>query len=172
MPAPRPKDELPRLGGRRRAVVLAATAVGYVALPAALFGDRVGLQTGARVAGAVVATLGFAAIMAALAPQRRAHVERTAGAPPGPLRDIVLFMLVVAVGVVPVWHFLTGMPWAVAVGGGAGMLAYGGVFHTLARIQRRGISPWLRPAGYGFALAGVAGGLVWAAVAGARPVEG
>lgn len=85
---------------------------------------------------------------------------------------IWLFMAAPLVPTVVLWRYLVGMPWVEALAKVAGIAAYFAVFVPLGRLQRRGIAPYWRPAWYGFLVAGSLAGLVSAAVAGARGVDG
>ena len=69
-------------------------------------------------------------------------------------------------------HYLLGLPWSEALAKVVGIIVYFAVFVPLGRLQRRGIAPYWRPAWYGFLVAGSLAGLVSAAVAGARGVDG
>lgn len=85
---------------------------------------------------------------------------------------IWLFLAAPLIPIVVLGHYLLGMPWSEALANVLGIIVYFTVFVPLGRLQRRGIAPYWRPAWYGFLVAGGLAGLVWAAVAGARAVDG
>jgi hypothetical protein len=64
------------------------------------------------------------------------------------------------------------MPWRAAWALAAAFVLYFAIFIPLGRLQKRGISPYYRPAWYGFPAAGALAGLAWAVLAAGPAVEG
>ncbi|MBB4635686.1 hypothetical protein [Longimicrobium terrae] len=167
------QDQKPPLAerGRRRMLGLLAASMlmTAVALPLLFWGGRMGIPARrAEIIAVILIFVSGLAMLAGVEPARRDAVDRGAGTAPAPIsRAVVLEVLGFSVLVALVSRFVSGAAWADAIGRVPGIAIYLILFHVLARAQRRGVPPWYRPAGYGFALAGLGGGLTWAVIAGA-----
>ncbi len=160
---------------RRRARLVFATFVAIdLVLVVVYLGNRGGIADGASAilfGASMLAGIGI--ILFAMEPFRRAELRDNLGQEPVPLGSSVWLPAIgLLVPTAVIWHYALGEPWRAALGRAAGIVGYFGVFVPLARLQRRGVKPYWRPAGYGFLLAGATGGLVWALVAGRNPLEG
>ena len=156
---------------RRRAwfIVSLCTTVNLFVL-LGLWQEWFSTGTGASLVVLVIAVSGVV-VLTAMEPFRRQELRENVGKEPGPPRRVLLLLLAVTVPTVPVMHFTSGEPWRVSIARAVAILVYFGVFMTLARLQRHGVQPYLRPAWYGFLLAGVAGALAFILVAGADPAD-
>lgn len=110
-------------------------------------------------------------LLAVLEPFRKQELRQNLGNAPAPIGRALLFLLGIMVPAGLVLHFWNDEPWSVSVARPVAVLVYFAVFMGLARQQRRGVPPYLRPAWYGFLLAGQAGALAFIAVAGVDPLE-
>ena len=86
------------------------------------------------------------------------------GTPQVAVARVVAVILALA-GLVSFAAALAGEPWRIALAQGAGVATYLACYYRLTRWQRRGVMPYLRPAWYGFLIAGACGGIVAAAAA-------
>lgn len=158
-------------GHRRRILGTLAVSVttSVIALILRFGGERMGVPAASAELVSIMLCMAAALVMAVgFEPARRDALSQTVGTPqPSITRAVVLEVLGVSVLVALVSRFVAGVPWADAIGRFPAIVIYLTVFQILARRQRRGVPPWIRPAGYGFALAGLSGGLTWAAIAGA-----
>lgn len=126
--------------------------------------------TGVSLLVLVIAVSGMV-VLIAMEPLRRQELRENVGKAPVPARYALLLPLAVAVLTAPVLHFMNAEPWRVSIARAVAMLVYFGVFMTLARLQRHGVEPYLRPAWYGFLLAGVAAALAFIPLAGVHPAD-
>ena len=167
---PPPRDSRMR---RRAFAVIAAMVASNVAFVLLYLRSRAGLSTGADafVLGAILLG-GLALLVFGVEPFRRQELRENLGtkAPRFTWRVLLVIAGTLALTIVA-WH-LIGTPWRAALARGAGVVGYLLVFVSLARLQRLGITPYLRPAWYGFLLAGATGGMVWAQAAGEAPADG
>lgn len=166
--APAPPD--PAL--RRRA--LAVLAVCVVADLGIIFGYR---AQKAGTPGAWMVLSGVAllapAIFIAMEPLRRWELRNTLGKEPVAVPWRARLVGVgIAVIMTPIARYMTDSPWRVALAYLAGPAVYFAIWAPLARLQQRGVKPYWRPAWYGFLLAGLTAGLVWAITAGEHLFEG
>lgn len=167
------QDQKPPLAehGRRRvlATFAATMVIGTVAFPMLFWGRWMGIPAGRAETIAVILIFVSVLIMiVGFEPARRDTLDRDVGTAPAPVsRAMVLEVLGFSVLVAFVSRFVSHTTWADAIGRVPAIAVYLTVFQLLARAQRRGVPPWYRPAGYGFALSGLGGGLTWAVIAGA-----
>ena len=106
-------------------------------------------------------------------PFRRSALRQNAGVEPGNVRWTQLaFYLAPLAACVPVWHIVLREPWRMSIARAVGLGMYLLIFMVLARVQRRGVTPYLRPAWYGFFVPGITAGLAWSVLAGEDPAEG
>ena len=166
-PRPSPMDPESK---RRAAIMIAVLALTTPLLVIGLFGEALGLRTAVWGPVAVVAAVaGTGALFWASEPGRRQEFRENVGKPPAAITWRVIGLLLALMLPVPfLMHFVLGEPWREAWGIAAAVVVYFGIFIPLARLQRHGISPYLRPAWYGFVVAGIVAGAVGSAVA-ARP---
>lgn len=160
---------------RRRARLLVASfLVVAILLLLGTWGERLGLSDSlasillgaAMLAAVLVVTIG-------MEPFRRSELRQNAGKP-GDVRwtQLALFLVVPLAVCVPLWHYVMQEPWRLSIARAVGVGMYFLIFMVLARVQRRGVAPYLRPAWYGFFLAGITAGLIWSVVAGTEAGEG
>jgi hypothetical protein len=167
------QDQKPPLAeqGRRRmlGILAASMIITGVALPILFWGGRMGIPARrAESIGIILILVSGLAMLVGFEPARRDALDRTVGTSPAPIsRAMVLEVLAFSVLVALVSRYVSGATWADAIGRVPAIAIYLTAFQILARIQRRGVPPWYRPAAYGFALAGLGGGLAWAVIAGA-----
>jgi hypothetical protein len=161
---PRPGDL------RRRAwLVFAAILVTDLLLVLGMWGDGFGLAGPIRrmllAAGLIV---GLLVIVVGLEPFRRWELRFAEKAEPETVHgwQVALFALGPLAACIPLWHFLSGEPWRLSIARSVGLGVYFAFFYVLRRLQRRGVEPYLRPAWYGFFLAGITASLIWSVVAG------
>ncbi len=158
----------------RVAIIIAVCATTAPMLAAGLWGESLRLPTAISVLLVAVGLIGGAWVMLrGTEPFRRQELRENVGkrAPAFTPRGIVV--LLAPVLLVPVaWHYLLGMPWRAGWALIGGFVLYFAIYIPLGRLQRRGISPYYRPAWYGFPAAGAIAGLAWSALAGEPAVEG
>lgn len=150
-------------------MVVASMIVVPVMVASLFWGEQMGIPGGTSESIILIMVLvGGLAMLVGFEPARRDALDRAVGTAPAPVSQaMVLEVLGFSVLVALVSRFVSGATWADAIGRAPAILIYLTVFQVLARRQRRGVPPWYRPAGYGFALAGLGGGLAWAVIAGA-----
>lgn len=169
-PIPSPAPDLRR---RARRVLAAFLAVDLL-LVLGLWGGNLGLP-GAGILLATALLAGLLVIGMGMEPFRREEVRiNTAGGEAGAIRwrDALPYLVAPLAVCIPLWHFVMREPWRTSAARAVGILVYLAVFVVLARVQRRGVAPYLRPAWYGFFLAGITAALVWSVAAGEAPLEG
>lgn len=159
---------------RRARLVFASFLFVDVLLVLGIWGERLGLSDSlanillgaALLAGVLVVAIG-------MEPFRRMELRQNVGKP-GNVRwtQLALFLAVPLAVCVPVLHYVMREPWRVSIASAVGLGMYFLIFVVLARVQRRGVAPYLRPAWYGFFLAGITAGLVWSVMAGIETAEG
>ncbi|HEX8321213.1 hypothetical protein [Longimicrobium sp.] len=168
----------PRRFGRglqtRAAIMIAVCATTAPMAAAGLWGESLGLPTAISVLLAAVGLIGGAwAILWGSEPFRRQELRENVGKPaPAFTPRLVLALLGPMLLVPVVWHYTVGMPWRAGWSLAAAFVLYFAIFIPLGRLQKRGISPYFRPAWYGFPAAGVIAGLAWSALAPGAAVEG
>lgn len=154
------------------AAILAADALVLVVL---LVPWAAGLGVSGSVVGGLLVLsliLGFPTLLVGLEPFRKMELRQTVGTEPPPVGRVLLFVAGPLVPAIPLCHWVLGEPWRASIARSVAILAYFTVYIVLARVQRRGLTPYLRPAWYGFFLAGFSAALVWSVAAGAEPWEG
>lgn len=169
---PRPSGTDPE-SKRRVAMLIAVLALTAPLLAVGVFGDALGLRTEVWGPVALVAAVaGTGALFWASEPGRRQELRENVGKPPAAMTWRMVGLLLAPMLPVPfVMHFLFGTPWREAWGIAAAIVAYFAIFIPLARLQRHGISPYLRPAWHGFVVAGIVAGAVGSAVASTTAVD-
>lgn len=85
---------------------------------------------------------------------------------------IAAFLLIPLALCIPVWKYLANEPWRASAARAGAIVIYLSIVFVLGRWQRRGPRPYLRPAWYGFFLAGITAGLAWSVLAGQDAAEG
>lgn len=168
---PHPPPTEPDAALRRRAwlIVSLCTTVSLFAV-LGWWQEWFSTGTGASLLVLVIAVSGVV-VLTAMEPFRRQELRENAGKEPVPARRGLLLLLAVTVLTAPVLHFMNAEPWRVSLARLVAILVYFGVFMTLARLQRHGVQPYLRPAWYGFLLAGVAAALAFTPLAGVHPAD-
>jgi hypothetical protein len=139
-----------------------------------IWGERLGLSDSLANILLGAALLGGVLIVGiGLEPFRRMELRQNAEKP-GNVRwtQLALFLAVPLAVCVPVLHYVTREPWRLSIARAVGLGMYFLIFMVLARVQRRGVAPYLRPAWYGFFLAGITAVLVWSVAAGESVTEG
>jgi GNAT superfamily N-acetyltransferase len=170
LPPPPPADLR-----RRATLVIAAFVVVDVLLVLGLWGDSFGLTGTVRSILLGAALLGgLLVVLIGMDPFRRHELRFAANAEPEVVHgyQVAGFVLLPLVLCVPVWKYLAGEPWRTSASRAAAIAIYLGIVFVLARWQRRGVAPYLRPAWYGYFLAGITAGLAWSVLAGQEPAEG
>jgi hypothetical protein len=140
-----------------------------------IWGDAFGLPdpvAGILLAVAVVG--GVLVIGIGMDPFRRWELRFATSAEPETVHwyQVALFVLSPLALCIPLWHYLTDEPWRLSIARAVGLAVYVSLFAVLGRLQRRGVSPYWRPAWYGFFLAGITASLVWSVAAGQDVTEG
>lgn len=160
---------------RRGRLVVAAFLVLDVLLALGIWGDALGFSGTVRSVSLGVALLGgLLVVVIGMEPFRRHELRFAGSAEPEVVHwyHVAAFALTPLALCVPVWKYLGNEPWRTSVARAAAIVIYLSIVFVLARWQRRGAEPYLRPAWYGFFLAGITTGLAWSVLAGQDPAEG
>lgn len=165
---PAPPDPALR---RRGLVVFGACVVADVAIILGYRAHKAG-SPGAWMVLVFIALLA-PAIFIAMEPFRRWELRNTLGKEPVAVPWRARLVGVgIAVIMTPIARYMTDTPWRVVLAYFAGTAVYFAILAPLARLQQRGVKPYWRPAWYGFLIAGLTAGLVWAITAGEYLFEG
>ncbi|HEY7769199.1 MAG TPA: hypothetical protein VIB55_13620, partial [Longimicrobium sp.] len=140
----------------RAAIIIAVCATTAPMLAAGVWGESLGLPTAIGVLLVAVGLIGGAWVMLrGTEPFRRQELRENVGRPAPAITPRFVLALLGPMLLVPiVWHYTVGMPWRAAWALVGGFVLYFAIFIPLGRVQKRGLSPYLRPAWYGFPATG------------------